>query len=172
MWYKLAAHNSETRYGYTTVPAVADAACDWLNRHREINIYGLTALPDSPDETGGDSPEARRLSDRDDHLFDDGSTVADFSTGGDTTQLRIEWEKAEIEESKAWRASVHALHLVQELDEEAYPTTQEARALLKARLAEAELRSESATAAAEAARNVTLAIRARIIAIERAEPNE
>lgn len=47
MWYKFRAYNSQTQYGWTQAAGVAEAACDWLNRGREINLYGMTELTDA-----------------------------------------------------------------------------------------------------------------------------
>ncbi|NTA19766.1 hypothetical protein [Agrobacterium tumefaciens] len=39
MWYLIQAHNSDCFYGWTENPAVVDAAVDWANRDREINLF-------------------------------------------------------------------------------------------------------------------------------------
>lgn len=46
MWYEFKAYNSETLYGYTDRPAIAEAYCDQLNRNREINVYAVQAVTD------------------------------------------------------------------------------------------------------------------------------
>ena len=79
MWYKITAYNTEARYGWTDDPAVAQAALDWLNKGREVNVYSLEALGDDTDEFDlyGDG-EKHNLEDRNDHLFTADTRVEDF----------------------------------------------------------------------------------------------
>lgn len=75
MWYKFSAYNSQTLYGWTTTPEIADVACDRLNRGKEINLYAYEELSDSDDEAdGGETP----LKDWGGLLFDDDTTLADY----------------------------------------------------------------------------------------------
>lgn len=48
MWYKFAAYNQHTYYGWTQDPAVAQTALEWLNRDREINVYSLETMDEEP----------------------------------------------------------------------------------------------------------------------------
>lgn len=80
MWYKFTAYNSETLYGWTRTPKVAQAAEDRLNKGRNANFYAMTELSDSADEADGrDTP----LRDRDDFIFDDDTTLADYDDDDD-----------------------------------------------------------------------------------------
>mgnify|MGYP000901278934 CR=1 FL=1 len=80
MWYKFTAYNSETLYGWTTDPAVAQAAEDRLNRGKEVNLYAMEELSDSDDESDGrDCP----LRDRDTFIFTGDTTVADYEDEND-----------------------------------------------------------------------------------------
>jgi len=75
MWYKFTAYNSETLYGWTTNPAVAEAALERLNKGKDVNLYAATELSDSDDEAdGGTIP----LCKRDCHIINDDTTIEDF----------------------------------------------------------------------------------------------
>jgi hypothetical protein len=76
MWYKFTAFNSETRYGWTPIPAVADAALAWLNKGREINVYSVVSIGGDENETDG---ATIKLADRDDLICIDDTSVDDFS---------------------------------------------------------------------------------------------
>lgn len=79
MWYKLTAYNQETRYGWTQDPAVAQAALEWLNKGREINVYSLEALGDDTDEFDiYGNGEKHNLAYRNDHLFTADTSPEDF----------------------------------------------------------------------------------------------
>ena len=44
-WYKFAAYNTETQYGYGTEKQ-AERYADHLNKGREINVYGFEPVTD------------------------------------------------------------------------------------------------------------------------------
>lgn len=76
MWYKFTAYNSQTQYGWTTNPEVAERALDLLNRKRDVNVYAMTELSDSDDETdGADIPLSKRGIG---YVFDDDTSLADI----------------------------------------------------------------------------------------------
>lgn len=72
MYYLLKAWNQETRWGWTQYPEVAAAACDALNRGREINLYAVYEITNEEAQEHG-------LTGRDDALFTDDTSVADFT---------------------------------------------------------------------------------------------
>lgn len=77
MWYKFTAWNSETRYGWTTDTAVAEAACAWLNRKRHANLYSADPVGETDDEA--EKNTGRRLQDYQGLLITDDSTIFDFA---------------------------------------------------------------------------------------------
>lgn len=76
MWYKFSAPNAQTQYGWTTVSAIASAACDWLNKDRVYDPYTYEALGDR-DDTRADG-DGILLSDYSGLLMDDDTRLSDF----------------------------------------------------------------------------------------------
>lgn len=72
MFYELRAYNSQTRWGWTTNPAVAEAAAAALNAGKEINLYHVHELTDE------EAAERGYGDHRDDAMFGDDTAVTDF----------------------------------------------------------------------------------------------
>ncbi|QYU68604.1 hypothetical protein J4558_00180 [Leptolyngbya sp. 15MV] len=72
MWYVFEAYNWPTRIGWTQDPAVAEAACRWLNRQLTVNLYAYS-------EVDPDAPAVRRAAaDPRELICDDDTRVGDF----------------------------------------------------------------------------------------------
>jgi hypothetical protein len=74
MWYAFKAWNSETLYGWTTYPEIAEAVCDNLNNGRDINLYSPVELGETDEEasaaTGLTFPQHEVVCDDDTSLLD------------------------------------------------------------------------------------------------------
>lgn len=96
MWYQIKACSNETLYGWTTTPAVVQAAVGHLNAKRDINVYAAEPLDlvehgrriwgqrAGIDDVEPSAAELTALADKAlaDHrglLFTDDSTVEDFA---------------------------------------------------------------------------------------------
>lgn len=77
MWYKFTTFNQEARYGWTEDRNVAEAALEWLNKGREVGVYGMTELGEDVEYAAeGDTV---KLADRNDHLFTAYTRPEDFA---------------------------------------------------------------------------------------------
>lgn len=77
MFYRFAAYNSPTFYGWTQFPAVAAAELAHLNKGREINVYSVEEM--GTDETV--DPALAHAVAHDDMCINDDTRLDDYADG-------------------------------------------------------------------------------------------
>lgn len=80
-WYIYRAYNSQTLVGYSDRhdrAVIADAACDRLNKGREVNLYAYEVLPGDAETT---NETVRRVYEGGGWLFSGDTTLDDVTEG-------------------------------------------------------------------------------------------